>query len=373
MSEQYDVIVIGGGIAGISAAAEIAVHCKVLVLEMEEQPGYHATGRSAAYFAPSYGNNVVRGITQASQSFFMAPPAGFSDADLVKPRSAVFIAREDQKKSLENLASEQPKLLQLDSDSLVSWIPILRSDYAVGGLRDDHGGDIEVNSLLQGYLRLLRRHNGTLVTNQAVNQLTRQDATWKVSTTQEEFFSPVIVNAAGAWADGIAELAGLEKLGLQPKRRSALLIDRPEGYDIENWPLVVDVDEEFYFKPDAGQLLISPANEDLSMACDSRPEELELAIGVDRFENATGYEVKKINHSWAGLRTFAPDKTFVAGFDPRIDGFFWLAGQGGYGVQSAPGLAQLSMSLILDVPPSEAFSGVLDYRDDVSPTRLIDS
>ena len=371
MNNQYDVVVIGGGIAGISAAAEIAAHCRVLVLEMEEQPGYHATGRSAAYFAPSYGNRVVRGVTSAAEHFFRTPPAGFCDTELIKPRSAVFIAREDQRNSLEKVSGEQPGLELMDGKSLSSWVPILASNYVSAGLRDDNGGDIEVNTLLQSYLKLLRQRGGSIQANHPVRALTRKNGKWSILTSQQEFFAPLIVNAAGAWADDIAQMAGLAKLGLQPKRRSVLLIDGPEGYEIENWPLVVDVDEEFYFKPDAGQLLISPANETPSMPCDSRPEELELAIGVDRFENATGYEVKKINHSWAGLRTFAPDKTFVVGFDPRCDDFFWLAGQGGYGVQSAPGLAQLCTAILLAVPVSNEFAGVLEYREDVDPGRLV--
>ncbi len=371
MNKQYDVIVIGGGIAGISAAAEIAAHCKVGVLEMEDQPGYHATGRSAAYFAPSYGNRVVRGVTSAAEHFFKTPPAGFCETELIKSRSAVFIAREDQKDSLEKVSIEQPGLQLMDGKSLSSWVPILDPNYVSAGLRDNNGGDIDVNSLLQAYLKLLRQRGGAIHASHPVKGLKRSAGLWNIVTSQQEFAAPLIVNAAGAWADDIAGMAGLAKLGLQPKRRSVLLIDKPQDHEIDNWPLVVDVDEEFYFKPDAGQLLISPANEDPSNPCDSRPEELELAIGVDRFEKATGYEVKKINHSWAGLRTFAPDKTFVVGFDPGCDGFFWLAGQGGYGVQSAPGLAQLCMAILLGESLSSQFKGVLEFRDDVDPGRLL--
>ena len=373
MAYQFDVIVIGGGIAGISAAAELAASAKVLVLETEDQPGYHATGRSAAYFAPSYGNDVVRGITQASESFFRSPPDGFCDSDLIHPRSAVFIAREDQAEALGRLSKEQEELLHLDQVSLNHRLPILKAGYAIGGLWDDRGGDIEVNTLLQGYLKLLRARGGVIQTGQQVLSIDDENDIWRLTTATHEFSAALLVNAAGAWADNIAEMAGLTRLGLQPKRRSVILIDQPAGYDISQWPLFIDIDEAFYFKPDAGQLLISPANEDPSEPCDSRPEELEIAIAVDRFEKATGHEVSKINHSWAGLRTFASDKSFVAGFDPGCERFYWLAGQGGYGVQSAPGLAKLCSAQITGMTLDGPFTGVLAYQEHVTPRRFFEN
>lgn len=371
MSENYDVIVIGAGIAGISAAAELSAHGRTLVLEMEDQPGYHATGRSAAYFAPSYGNRVIRGITHASEHFFRKPPEGFCETELIQARSAVFISRQDQRNFHEALKKEQSGLEELDGTGLRQRVPLLKESYANSALWDDRGGDIEVSTLLQGYLKLFRQRGGTLCTARPVSSLNWDRGNWQIQAGQESFSAPVVINAAGAWADEIAQLAGLEQLKLVPKRRTVVLIDKPAELDTKDLPLVIDVEEEFYFKPDAGQLLLSPANEDPSEPCDCRPEELEIAIAVDRFETATGIEVQKINHSWAGLRTFAPDKTFVAGFDPRCEGFFWLAAQGGYGVQSAPGMAQLACSLVTGVSPAKGFSAVLEYREDVSPLRLI--
>jgi D-arginine dehydrogenase len=180
------------------------------------------------------------------------------------------------------------------------------------------------------------------------------------------------VNAAGAWVGKVAELAGLDSLGLQPLRRTALTIDPPEGMDIRNWPEMVDADEEFYFKPDAGQLMISPADETPSPPCDAQPEDIDVAMGVYRFEQATGLDIRRVNHSWAGLRTFAPDRLFVAGFDPRTEGFCWLAGQGGFGVQSSPAMARLARYLVTGTKPEDEFSIVLDYVDHLAPDRLID-
>lgn len=372
MSEQMnDIIVVGAGIAGMSAAAELATQANVLVLEAESQAGYHATGRSAAYFASAYGNEIVRGITAASEPFYRNPPDGFCEADLIRPRDCIFVGRDDQSGSLQRMATEVPSLAQESAADVRAEIPIFKEEYLAGGLRDRTGGDLDVDAILQGYLRLLKQRGGVLKNKAIVDSIRYESGTWHVRCDDQAFQAGILVNAAGAWADTIAGLAGLDALGIVPMRRTAILIDAPGTESFEHWPLVIDVDEQFYFKPDAGQLLISPANEDESPPCDAQADELDIAIAVDRFMNACDVDFRRINHSWAGLRTFAPDKSFVAGFDPRASGFYWLAGQGGYGVQSAPGLAQLSAHQILKTDLLNEWKTLEKFADGVSPVRFL--
>ena len=324
-----DIIVIGAGIAGVSAAAELAATARVIVLEREPQPGYHATGRSAAFFLVSYGNAAVRAVTAASETFYRSPPQGFTDVPLLKPRPCIFFGRPDQHKVLLSLHNEVPSLQRLTPEEVRESIPIISPDYLEGGLLDETGGDLDVDAILQGFLRRLRDRGGKLYPRREVRNISHGDGLWRVTSGNETFVAPLLVNAAGAWVDDIARLAGLKPLGLQPKRRTAVLIDAPEGRDISDWPLMVNVEEDFYFKPDAGALLLSPADETPSPPCDAQPEELDIALAVDRFETATGLDVPRVTHRWAGLRTFAPDKTFVVGFDPRAEGFFGWRDRGG--------------------------------------------
>ncbi len=362
-----DFIVIGGGIAGVSAAAELALEARVILLEMEPVPGYHSTGRSAAYFAPAYGNAVVRAITGASETFFYNPPAGFTDVPLIKPRGRLYVARSEQRREIDTMRAEFADLDVLKGQELSSKVPILKG--ISSGLFSESGGDIDVDALMQGYLRRFRENGGLLELKARVLKLIRLDDCWEVATQNGRRTATTLVNAAGAWADQIAALGGIQTLRIQPKRRTALLVDAPEGLDIRDWPIVVDVDEQFYFKPDAGQLLISPADETTSEPCDAQPDELDVAIAVDRFMNATSHKVIRVNHRWAGLRSFAPDRTFVLGHDPRVSGFFWLAGQGGYGVQSSPGMSQLVAHVLLGRSIDEKLSDQLVH---LQPNRLLD-
>jgi len=371
MKTTTDIIVIGAGIAGVSAAAELAANAKVLVLEMEAQPGYHATGRSAAYFAPAYGNQVVRGITAAGEHFYRTPPLGFTEVELVNQRDALFIANHGQVDQVVAMQQENPVLAAVSPDYVRQRVPVIKREYVAAALHDTSGGDLDVDAILQGYVRLLRQRGGSLQAGQAVKSMAFSGGVWQLHTDNETMSAPIVINAAGAWVDEIAKCAGLGALGIVPKRRTAILIDPPQDLDIFAWPLVIDIDERFYFKPDAGQILISPADETPDQPGDARPGELDIAIAADRFETVTGISVARIKHSWAGLRTFARDKTFVAGFDPRADGFFWLAGQGGYGVQSAPGLAQLTAALINGKSLEGPFARVLDYAGAVSPERFV--
>jgi len=370
--ETSDIIVIGAGIAGMSAAAELAADASVTVLDMEAQPGYHASGRSAAYFAAAYGKKIIRDFTGCCESFLLEPPDGFTDVQLLRPRDCMFFGREDQAEKLLAMQEDNPRLQFLDADAVRKRVPILSRDYLYGAMRERKGGDLDVDALLQGFLHLFRRRGGKYLFNHQAGSLERTGGVWMVTAGLQQFQAPIIVNAAGAWVERIASMAGLESLGIEPLRRTALTIDPPDGTDIKNWPEMVDADEDFYFKPDAGQIMISPADETPSEPCDAQPEDLDIAMGVHRFEQATGLDIQRVNHSWAGLRTFAPDRVFVAGFDPRTEGFFWLSGQGGYGVQSSPAMARLARFLVTGAALEGDFSTVLDYIDDVAPDRLIE-
>jgi D-arginine dehydrogenase len=363
--EHFDIAIIGGGIAGISFAAAVSSQAKVLLLESEENFSEHATGRSAAYFAPSYGNQVIRHLTAASQPTYLDGSADTFGIEVIKPRAAMFVGGEDQQASMKAMLDEQQTLQALGTKDIQSLVLII-NDSIQFGLLDTSGGDMDVDAITQGYIRSARGHGLKVRTKARVDRLELKQA-WHIQTSADEFIADTVVNAAGAWADHLAGLAGLPPLGLTPKRRTAVLVDAPEGERISHWPLTVDIDEAFYFKPDAGQLLISPADETPSDPIDAQPDELDIAIGIDRVSNVSSLAVKKINHKWAGLRTFAPDKSPVIGFDSRAQGFFWLAGQGGYGVQTAPAAAQLASLLCLK---KKLPANLAPLEAGVSPKRL---
>jgi D-arginine dehydrogenase len=366
-----DFIVIGAGIAGASAAAALAAHGTVRLLEMEAQPGYHATGRSAAFFAAAYGSRVIRRLTGMCEPFLLEPPSGFSEAGLIRLRDCMFFGRPDQEQQLLAMRKDNPRLEFRTEAEVLERVPVFRPGYLHGAMWESMGGDIDVDALLQGFLRWLRQRGGRISTSARVTALEHRSGQWVATAGADKFTAPVVVNAAGAWADTVAEMAGLGGLGVKPLLRSAMLIEPPEGLEIEDWPMMIDANEDFYFKPDAGLLMICPADETPSPPCDAQPDDFEMAVGIDRFEKATGLDVRRVSHSWAGLRTFAPDRKFVAGFDPRGEGFFWLAGQGGYGVQSAPALAQLTMSLVTGSAPEPGFEGVSEFVADLVPDRLL--
>ncbi|KPQ07858.1 MAG: Glycine/D-amino acid oxidases (deaminating) [Rhodobacteraceae bacterium HLUCCA12] len=350
--ESCDVAVIGAGIAGASAAAEIAaLGARVVLLEREDQPGYHTTGRSAALFTRTYGPPVIRALSRASESAFNAPPDQWRPHPLLRPRGAMFIARADQLTALDALATElQDGAERLDRGAISHHLPILRPDYAAAALFDHAAADIDVDALHRQYLRLLSANGGTLRTRAEVRALSKDGADWRIDTHAAPIRAAIVVNAAGAWADTVAIMAGVAPVGLVPKRRTALLVAAPAGHAPDAWPMTVDIDEQFYLKPDAGNLLLSPADETPSPPCDAQPEELDIAICIDRIQTAFDLPVPRIAHRWAGLRSFVADKCPVVGFAPDARGFFWLAGQGGYGIQSAPALARMTAALALDRP-----------------------
>lgn len=349
MTETCDFLVIGGGIAGASAGYELAKHGRVILAEKESQPGYHTTGRSAALFAEGYGNAPIRALTRASRAFFEAPPEGFTEAPLLTPRGAMIVATAEQmpilEKAYEETRATLPGVEWLDAAGVLRRAPVLREGYAVAGFYNEGERDMDVNAIHQGYLRGIRAAGGQIVTDAEITGLAREGDGWRVETRAGSFSAAVVVNAAGAWADEIAALAGVAKVGLQPKRRTAFTFDAPDGMDVHALPAVVDAEENWYFRPESGRLMGSPADEIDSPPCDAQPDEMDIAIAVDRIEQATIFQIRRLASRWAGLRSFVADRTMVAGFAPETKGFFWLAGQGGYGIQTAPAMGRLTASL----------------------------
>jgi len=369
MTQTCDILVIGAGIAGASAASELSASAQVILLEAESQPGYHTTGRSAALFTETYGNRVIRTLTSAGRAFFEAPPEGFAEHPLLAPRGTLFIARKDQLDALDKTLTETAAR-RIDGAEAVALNPALKPDYVAAAIHDPAAEDIDVHALHGGYLRALRRRGGRLVTGSRVQALAREGGAWVAQTGAGRFAAPVVVNAAGAWCDAVARLAGVHPCGLVPKRRTAFVFDPPGGLDISGWPATIDIDEQFYFKPDAGRILGSPADETPSPPCDAQPEELDVALGIDRIERATSLTVRRLVNKWAGLRSFVADKTPVVGFDAESQGFFWLAGQGGYGIQTSPALARVAAALIATGDlPADLIARGLD-KAMLAPARL---
>jgi D-arginine dehydrogenase len=372
---KADIIVIGGGIAGASIAAHLAAYAKVRLLEMEAQPGYHSTGRSAAVFATTYGNDAVRALSCASRSFFFAPPAGFCSTALVKPRLVLILAKSTQREALDNfgaVAFPGDRIEYLTPAQALQHCPILRPDELSGALLYRGPADIEVHELHQGYLRLLKTRGGDFKANTEVIGLERGNGAWSVNIPGEVLRASIVVNAAGAWAGELGKMAGAYDIGLEPRRRTALLIDPPVGVATQSWPLVADIGEQFYLKPDAGLLMLSPCDETPTAACDAQPDEMDVAVAVDRLERATTLEVRHIRRKWAGLRSFVRDRSPVIGYDPLQPGFFWLAALGGYGIQTAPALSALAAGLVLGRKVRDAWAH-FDFEFEPSalaPARL---
>jgi D-arginine dehydrogenase len=371
--QTTDVLIVGAGMAGASAAYFLAPHRRVVLLEREGQPGYHSTGRSAALYSETYGNATVRAITTASKPFYFNPPAGFSDYPLVTPRGALLVGGEADHHLLRDaLHARQalvPNMEWWTFGDIAQCVPVLRPEAAHYGVYEPDAMDMDVHAIHQGFLRGAKSAGAQLVTDAEVNQVSRVAEGWCVDTPAGRFCAPVLINAAGAWCDVLAQLAGVNPVGLVPKRRTAFTCPSPTACDISHWPLVIDVHEGYYFKPDAGVLLVSPANEDPVSAQDVQPEELDIAIAVDRVETATTLQIRQVRRKWAGLRSFVADKTPVVGFAPDAPGFFWLAGQGGYGIQTAPAMGEMAAALVQGLPMPSALA-VLGVRyEDVAAGR----
>ncbi len=335
-----DFLVLGGGMAGAAAGYFLAERGRVLILEREAIAGYHATGRSAALYTETYGNAAIRALTVASGRFFRAPPSGFAEAPLLRPRGVLMVAPAGDAARFEAaLAAGRrfaPGLRVLAPAEARALCPVLREDWLAHAFLEPEAMDMDVHAIHQGFLRGLRARGGTLLTQAAPRMIARRDGLWQVETAAGSFAAPVLVNAAGAWADEVAAAAGVATVGLRPLRRTALIVAPPTGLAVDAWPMVVDVAESFYLKPESGRLLLSPADETPVPPQDVQPDELDVALAVERVAAATRLEIRRIERKWAGLRTFAPDRTPVLGPDASAPGFVWMAGQGGYGIQTAP-------------------------------------
>jgi D-arginine dehydrogenase len=347
-----DILIIGGGIAGMSAAYFLAKAGKsVTVLEREDQPGYHSTGRSAALYSETYGPKIIRKMSTASRNFFLNPPAGFTENPILTPRGIIMYAAPGHEAELDALMSEGrangANFTELTPDALKEIVPILNTDLIAKGAHEPDAMDIDVHALHWGFIRQFKAVGGSLVVKADVSAIAKNDGNWQVTLANGDVHSgAILVNAAGAWADDIASKAGVKPLGIVPKRRTAVMVDAPAGMDIHGLPMVAALDETLYFKEDAGRLLVSPADKTPTEAHDVQPEELDIAIAIDRLMTATSVEVRRPGESWAGLRSFFADGDPVSSFDPQDNSFYWLAGQGGYGIQTAPAMGEYAASLI---------------------------
>ena len=345
MTRTADVIVVGAGIAGVGAAAHIAAEARVVVLEMEERPGYHTTSRSAAMFIASYGNETVRAVSAASHSELADPSNEVTGGSVLSRRGVLYLSGPDDPPLTGGFTLSEG-VQQITPDEAVRLVPILRGGAIADAHLEPDASDIDVDRLFQGWLRQLRRNGGEVVINAQVRALDRRADAWRFDTAAGPFEAPVVINASGAWGDEIAGLAGLPPVGLTPTRRSAAILPAPDGHDLSGWPLFAGAAETWYAKPEAGKLLVSPADEDPVPPHDAFVDDMTLAEGLDRYERAVTVPVERVERSWAGLRTFSPDRTPVVGFEPGVDGFFWLVGQGGFGVQTAPALSRHAARLV---------------------------
>lgn len=368
-----EVLVVGGGIAGLSAASALAGHARVILLEAEDAIGYHSSGRSATMVHYALGDPQVRALTLASRPLFDDPPPDFTDVPLGHRAQVLVHAREDELGALDVLDEAIAPFAQLErveEKGILDLCPVIRTGEggSVAGLVDRNATRLDPHALLQAHVRTLRRSGGEIVTNARVASLQRQGNEWHASTEAGQSYSaPILINAAGAWADTIGSMAGLDPIGLKPLRRTIITFDGPPGADVSAWPFAKTVGDHLYFAPESGRLFASPMNEDLTEPCDAQPDEYDVALAAHRVEERTTMTVGRIHSRWAGLRTFAPDRHLVAGFDPRAEGFFWLAGQGGFGLQTSPVMARIVESLIANRPwPIDTVS-----REDLSPARFL--
>jgi D-arginine dehydrogenase len=377
MTFQADYLIVGGGIAAASVGFFLAPHGRVLLLERESQPGYHSTGRSAALFFESYGTPQVRALTCASRAFFDAPPEGFAEHPLLTPRGALIVATHGQDAQLrehwEILQPISPHGRLLGAAEARALMPVLRADKLLGAVHEPDAADMDVHAIHQGFLRGIRRAGGRIVTDAEVQAMERAGGVWKVRAGNETFEAPVVLNAAGAWADVVGALAGARAIGLQPKRRSAFIFAPPAGMDVAGWPATVGVAEDWYVKPDAGMLLGSPANVDPVTPHDVQAEELDIALAIDRIQEMTTLTIRRPTRVWAGLRSFVADGDLVGGWDAQAPGFFWVAAQGGYGIQTAPAMGETCAALVRGqpVPAHVAAFGLTERM--LGPGRLFET
>ncbi|WP_421591011.1 NAD(P)/FAD-dependent oxidoreductase [Shinella sp. M27] len=372
--QTFDIAIIGGGIAGISLAYFLSPHRSVVVLEREDALGYHSTGRSAAEFTLRDNAPLVNALARASHAFLMEPPAGFADVPLLIERGSIILGTED-KATLVRERFEQAKALGiavewLDEATMLSRAPMLKPSYAAAAYFDPDYWDIEVDALLQAYARYARRHGAQILEKRQLTGARRVGNQWLVETNEETIAAGTVVNAAGGWADTVASLCGVTPMGIVPHRRTAITVDLPEGIDASRLPEINEVEEIFYFKPEGGRLLASPADATPCEAADVQPEELDVAYAAHYVEEATTLNVRRIFKSWAGLRSFSADRLPVIGLARDAENFFWLAGQGGYGILTSPALGSLAAALLTESPVPEPLAREGIGADTFSPARF---
>ena len=353
--QPFDIAVIGAGMAGATAAAFLSADKRVALIEAEEVAGYHTTGRSAAIWIQNYGPPDVREFTRLSRLFYQSPPAGFSDVPLIRRRPVLLLATLSQLPDLETALAAGHGVRRASIQEAHALVPALRPGYLAGAAVEEDAFDMDVAAIHQGFLRMLSANGGVLALRNRAGRIERKAGAWDIETSAGKVFrAPIVVNAAGAWGDEIAVLAGARPLGLQPCRRTAAIID-PSPFDVSNWPMICDVNEAWYARPEARtRVMVSPADATPIRAHDVQPEEIDVAIGIDRMQQALDIPVRRVEHSWAGLRTFTPDGSLGFGWDPRVDGFFWCVGQGGYGIQTAPAAGRFVADLVLGRDPGSA-------------------
>jgi D-arginine dehydrogenase len=363
--QSFDAIVIGAGIAGATAAAHLAADRRVALIEAEEAAGYHSTGRSAAIWIQNYGPPDVQVLTGQSRAFFQTPPPGFADTPIMARRPVMFLAPPEQEASLRRMLAGGIGLRELSVAEARALIPALRPDYAVAAAIEDDAFDMDVATLHQGFLRQLRARGGHLALRSRAGRIERGNGAWRVEVSGGDVFTaPVLVNAAGAWGDVVARIAGVAPLGLQPKRRTGAIID-PSPWQATDWPMLNDADHTWYARPEARtRLMVSPADETDMEPQDIQPDDLDVAIGIDRMQQALDIDVRRVEHSWAGLRSFLPDRSLGIGWDDTAEGFFWCIGQGGYGIQTSPAAGKLVADLVAGRDPGQTggFLASIDPR-----------
>ena len=366
---------IGGGIAGVSAAhhlLEVRPDTHVLLLEMEATLAHHTTGRSAALLLENLGTSSVRALCAASLDFLRETPEDLVDSPLLSRRPVLHVGTEDKDESVDRMLvagreSATTPTIEVDVDEAMRLFPPLRRERIHRAIVEPDSADIDVGALHQAFVRGFRRAGGQIATSTRVDAATPDGDGWRLDTTEGPVGADVVVNCAGAWGDMVATTAGVEPVGLQPMRRTAFMVDGP-GLDTTGWAFVGDIDLDWYLRDDGPQMLCSLAEENPSEPCDPKPEEVDVALAIERLNEATTLDIRSVNSAWVGLRTFAPDRSMVIGPDPNQPTFVWCVGQGGTGIQTAPGAGRLTAELALGVGPSPAFAGLV--LDEVRPGRF---
>ena len=369
------VAVIGGGIAGVSAAhhlLEVRPDTHVLLLEMEATLAHHTTGRSAALLLENLGTSSVRALCAASLDFLRETPEDLVDTPLLSRRPVLHVGTEDKDESVDRMLvagreSATTPTIEVDVDEAMHLFPPLRRERIHRAIVEPDSADIDVGALHQAFVRGFRRAGGQIATSMRVDAATPDGDGWRLETTDGPVGADIVVNCAGAWGDMVATTAGVEPVGLQPMRRTAFMVDGP-GLDTTGWAFVGDIDLDWYLRDDGPQMLCSLAEENPSAPCDPKPEEVDVALAIECLNEATPLAIRSVNSAWVGLRTFAPDRSMVIGPDPNQPTFVWCVGQGGTGIQTAPGAGRLTAELALGVGPSPAFGGLV--LDEVRPGRF---